>query len=125
MMAILRRFAVPMALAAVLLPSHAPAATAKLIRCGAGDCLLVRGHRNSDRATIRVNERAVEARGGRSWEVRLPVATIRDWSTPFARTLSITVAEPGGSAERAEAVRLPVGLLGQPLELASLVVRAP
>jgi hypothetical protein len=114
-----------MALAAASLPIQAQSATVKLTRCGAGDCLLVRGHRNSGQAIVRVNERAVEASGGRSWRVRLPVATVRDWSAPFARTLSISVVDPTGAVERAEAVRLPVGLLGHDLELASLVVHAP
>ena len=124
-MAIIRRYGVLMALAAASLPVQAQASTVKLVRCGAGDCLLVRGHRNSDQAAVRVNERAVEAKGGRSWRVRLPVQTVRDWSAPFARTLSISVVDPAGSVERTEAVRLPVGLLGQNLELASLVVHAP
>jgi len=114
-----------MALAATSLPGQAGSATVKLIRCGAGDCLLVRGHRNSGGAIVHVNERAVQANGGRSWRVRLPVATVRDWSAPFARTLSISVLDPAGSVEQAEVVRLPVGLLGHEVELASLVVHAP
>lgn len=125
MMAMVRLHGVLMALAAVSLPGHAQSATVKLVKCGAGDCLLVRGYRNSNEAMVRVNDRVVEAKGGRSWRVRLPVETVRDWSAPFARTLSISVTGPAGSVERTEAVRLPVGLLGQSLELASLVVHAP
>ena len=56
--------------------------------------------------------------------MRLPVAAIRQWSAPFARTLEVAVAGPAGSAERSETVRLPVGLLAGKVELASLVVRA-
>ena len=112
-------------MAVVSLPGHAWSATAKLVRCGAADCLLVRGHRHSGQETVRVNERTVEASGGRSWRVRLPVETVRNWSAPFARTLSVAVVGPAGSVERAEVVRLPVGLLGQNLELASLVVQTP
>jgi len=125
MMAVVRRFGMLVALSAVSLTGQAQAATVKLVRCGAGDCLLVRGHRNSGEESVRVNDRAVEASGGRSWRVRLPVETVRNWSAPFARTLSVAVVGPAGSVERAEAVRLPVGLLGQNLELASLVVQAP
>jgi hypothetical protein len=125
MAAIVRFHGVLLSLAAAALPSQAHSATARLVKCGAADCLLVRGHRNSDRAIIRVNDRAVEVSGGRSWKVRLPVATVRDWSAPFARTLGVSVINTAGSVEQAEAVRLPVGLLGHNLELASLVVHAP
>ena len=125
MMAIVRHCGVLMALAVASLSVQAQSSTVKLVKCGAGDCLLVHGHRNSNEAMVRVNDRAVEAKGGRSWRVRLPVETVRDWSAPFARTLSISVVGPAGSVERTEAVRLPVGLLGQNLELASLVVHAP
>ena len=125
MMAMVRQWGMLMALAAATLPAQVQSATVKLTRCGAGDCLLVRGHRNSGQAIVRVNDRTVQASGGRSWRVRLPVATVRDWSAPFARTLSISVVEPAGSVEQTEAVRLPVGLLGHEVELASLVVHAP
>jgi hypothetical protein len=125
MVAIVRLHGVLLSLAAAALSSEAQSATAKLVKCGAADCLLVRGHRNSGEAIVRVNDRAVEASGGRSWTVRLPVATVRDWSAPFARTLSVSVVDPAGSSARTEAVRLPVGLLGHDLELASLVVHAP
>jgi len=56
--------------------------------------------------------------------VRLPVAIVEDWSAPFARTLRVSVTDPSESGHRTEMVRLPVGLLGHNLELASLVVRA-
>jgi hypothetical protein len=100
----------------------APVAKARVVNCGARDCLLVRGHRASPHAIIRINDHAVAAQGGRSWKVRLPIDTVRAWSAPFARTLSVAVVDPTAAAERAEAVRLPVGLLSQNLELASLVV---
>jgi len=105
-------------------PANAHLATARVVTCDAGNCLLVQGVRSSSDAVIRINDRVVEVEGGRSWQVRLPVATIQDWSAPFARTVQVSVANPVGSAERTDAVRLPVGLLGHNLELASLVVRA-
>jgi hypothetical protein len=104
--------------------ANAHLATARIVTCEAGNCLLVQGVRASLDAVVRINDRVVEVEGGRSWQVRLPVATIQDWSAPFARTLQVSVAYPVGSAERSDAVRLPVGLLGHNLELASLVVRA-
>ena len=84
----------------------------------------MQGVRGSPDAVVRINDRVVEVEGGRSWQVRLPVATIQNWSAPFARTVQVSVANTVGSAERTDAVRLPVGLLGHNLELASLVVRA-
>jgi len=113
-----------LAVTIVAAPANAHPATARMISCGAGSCLLVRGHRSTSAAPIRINDREVEAEGGRSWRVRLPVTTVQDWSAPFARTLRISVAGSAGSNGRTEAVRLPVGLLGHNLELASLVVRA-
>ena len=104
-------------------PANAHPATAHVISCDAGSCVLVRGHRSTSEAIIRINDRVVEARGGRSWQVRLPVTTVQDWSAPFARTLRVSVADTALATERTEAVRLPVGLLGHNLELASLVVR--
>jgi hypothetical protein len=114
---------IALAVATATSPANARSATARLITCDAGNCLLVRGHRASSQAIIRINGRTVEASGDRSWRVRLPVATVRDWSAPFARNLQVAVVDPAGPVERADAVRLPVGLLGHNLELASLVVR--
>ena len=98
--------------------------TIRLVSCGTADCVLIRGHRRSPTAVVQVNERPVDVRGRTSWQVRLPIATVRDWSAPLARTLRIAVTGPAGSVERDDAVRLPVGLLGQKVELASLTVRA-
>ena len=101
-----------------------PADTARLVSCDTGDCVIVRGHRTSPQAIVRINDRPVAARGGTAWQVRLPVATVRDWSAPFARTLRIAVTDGTGAIERDAEVRLPVGLLAGKIELASLVVRA-
>jgi hypothetical protein len=103
--------------------ANAHPATVRVINCDTASCVLVRGHRSTSEAVIRINDRVVEAEGGRSWQVRLPVTTVQDWSAPFARTLRVSVTDAARSTERTEAVRLPVGLLGHNLELASLVVR--
>jgi len=126
MMAIFRSAGVwiALAIATAATPANARPATVQVINCDAGSCLLVRGHRSTSRAVIRINDRVVEAEGGRSWRVRLPVAIVEEWSAPFARTLRVSVTDPAESSQRTEAVRLPVGLLGRNLELASLVVRA-
>ncbi|WP_419827209.1 hypothetical protein [Sphingomonas sp.] len=101
-----------------------PVATTRLVSCGADDCLLVRGRRASPRAAVRINGHPVAASGEGAWQVTLPLATVRDWSTPFARTLQIAIEEPTGARVEDEAVRLPVGLLAHRIELASLTVRA-
>ncbi|WP_294255836.1 hypothetical protein [uncultured Sphingomonas sp.] len=98
--------------------------TAKLVRCSQGDCLLIRGTRSSPATRITINDRAVEASGGRGWKVRVPVAAVRGLASPFARTLDVAVIDAAGQVERRESVRLPVGLMGHTTELASLVVRA-
>lgn len=98
--------------------------TAKLVRCAEGDCLLIRGERSSAATMITINDRVVSARGGRGWKVRMPVATVRGFASPFARTLDVAVIDAVGQVERRETVRLPVGLMGHTTELASLVVRA-
>lgn len=110
--------------AAIGLTAHAvaarPPATARLVACDAGDCLLVRGHRVTPKARVLINGREVATHGGRAWTVELPVATVRDWSALYARAIQVVV----GDAETPEMVRLPVGMLGHDVALASLVVRA-
>jgi hypothetical protein len=101
-----------------------PVATTRLVACGEDDCLQVRGRRASPGATIRINGRPVAADGGARWRVTLPLATVRDWSAPFARTLQVSVEEPATAHDEGEAVRLPMGLFAGRIELASLTVRA-
>ena len=115
--------ALPLALVASPVAAQ-PAATARLVSCGTGNCLLVQGHRSSPLATVSINDRPVEARGRRSWRITLPMDTVRSLSAPFARTLRVAVSGPSGIGERSQSVRLPVGLLGRSIELASLVVFA-
>ncbi len=112
--------------ALVIAPTaHADARpSAKLVRCAAGDCLLIRGERSSATATITINDHEVAASGGRGWKARVPVAALRGFASPFARTLDVAVVDAAGRVEQRETVRLPVGLMGHTTELASLVVRA-
>ncbi|KTF69267.1 hypothetical protein ACNFJ7_03900 [Sphingomonas sp. HT-1] len=98
--------------------------TAKLVRCDAGDCLLIRGERRSAAARITINDHLVPASGRRGWKVRLPLATVRNWASPFARTLAVAAVDASGRVEWQATVRLPIGLLGHDVALASLVVRA-
>jgi hypothetical protein len=105
--------------------AHAdPLAEAKLVRCAAGNCLLIRGERASAASTVTINDRVVAVQGRRGWKVRLPVSAVRTLASPFARSLQVAVIDPAGAVEQQHAVRLPVGLLGHTTELASLVVRA-
>lgn len=106
-------------------PASAHPVTVRVVSCDAGSCLLLRGYRKAAQAEVWINDRAVEATGLHSWQVRLPVAAVRDLSAPFARSLRVAVVNPTGVIERSDAVRLPVGLLGYNVELASLVIHAP
>jgi hypothetical protein len=116
------------ALAAMLgasLASPALAAGApdtRVVSCGADSCLLVTGHRDSRAAVVRINGHRVEVQGERSWRVRLPVATLRDWAAPFARQIEVSSQDPAGQTEVVQRAQLPIGLLGHAPDLASLVI---
>jgi len=109
--------------AAMMVGSATPAwaePSAKLVKCAAGHCLLVSGHREDAASPVRINGHAVAVEGRRNWRARLPLESVREWSAPFAR--SITVASGDEQAEQAD---LPIGLLGHVTDLASLVISAP
>ncbi|WP_225205727.1 hypothetical protein [Novosphingobium huizhouense] len=108
--------ALALALAGAATPAHA--AQAKLVRCGAADCLLVTGQRADPAAAVTVNDHPVAVAGGRRWKAKITVATVRAWSEPHARSIAVAVA--GAVAE----TPLPTGMLGHPKDLAMLVVRA-
>lgn len=95
----------------------APALSAKLVDCGSESCLLVSGHRDKATSAVTINGHAVAAQGAQKWRVRLPVNTVRAWSEPYARTISVAVA---GAEHEAD---LPIGMLGHTGNLAMLVVR--
>jgi hypothetical protein len=100
----------------------APEPSAKLVRCGADSCLRVAGHRESPEAIVRINGRVVAAQGDSSWEVQLPIETVRAWSPPHARTIQVSQQDPQSNQEASSAVTLPIGLLGGVTELASLLI---
>lgn len=100
-------------------PATAMAETAaRVVRCGAASCLLISGRRVAEAAGIAVNGHDVAVQGARNWRVRLPIATVKAWSEPYARSIAVSVAG------MPDDVALPIGLLGQPHDLAMLVVRA-
>ncbi|GGB75039.1 hypothetical protein [Blastomonas aquatica] len=104
-----------LAMSAPALAERVP--TTRLVGCGPESCLLVSGERADAAATVLVNGHAVAAQGARHWRVRVPVSTLRAWSKPHARSISVTVADTEYDAS------LPVGMLAAPHDLAMLVVR--
>ncbi|GAA0309983.1 hypothetical protein GCM10009087_20070 [Sphingomonas oligophenolica] len=96
----------------------------RLVTCEAGSCLLVTGRRANAASTVSINGRAVPANGARKWSVRVPVATVRAWSAPFARTITVSVVDAETRTDAKAEVDLPIGLLGQVEQLAMLVVSA-
>ena len=115
------------AISAVILPSPAIAApepSAKLVRCGAENCLRVSGYRENAATTVMVNGYVVPVEGARKWAVNLPLDTVREWSAPRARTIEVSLQEPDAVEAQNAKVRLPIGLLGDVTLLASLVISA-
>lgn len=96
----------------------------RLVACETGSCLLVTGRRTNATSMVSINGRAVSAEGARKWRVRVPVDTVRKWSAPFARTIVVSVVDAGTRTDATAEVDLPIGLLGQAENLASLVVSA-
>lgn len=123
--------ALPFSLRTLVLGSLAPAAFAaapaaaseiatRVVGCAEGSCLLVTGHRASAKAAVSINGRAVNTQGSRKWRARVPVETLREWSAPLARTITVSVMDRG--IQRDSEARLPIGLLGHAEDLAFLVV---
>jgi hypothetical protein len=96
----------------------------RVVACETGSCLLVTGRRTNAASMVSINGRAVSAEGARKWRVRVPVDTVRKWSAPFARTITISVADSESRTDATAEVDLPIGLLGQAEPLTSLVVSA-
>jgi len=112
------RLALALALT-VAVASPAMAASApktRLVDCGAQSCLVISGQRDDSSSKVSINGREVSAQGGRRWHVKVPVDTVRAWSAPYARTITISVA--GASNE----AKLPIGMMGH-ANLAMLVIR--
>ncbi|WP_022683858.1 hypothetical protein [Sphingobium bisphenolivorans] len=103
--------------AAFATPAAAESRT-RLADCQAGSCLVVTGRRADAASAVRINGHAVAAQGKHKWRVSIPIETLRQWSSPYARTITVAVA-----AVESEAL-LPIGLLGHSEDLAYLTVRA-
>ena len=101
-------------------PSRIGAST-RLQRCGTETCLLVTGRRSDPAASVSLAGHEVRVQGARRWRASLPLDTVRRWSASFARSIAVQVAGPAGGEMRAS---LPIGLLGQEVDLAFLDVRA-
>lgn len=115
------------AVAAAVPAAAQTAPSTRLVDCGEESCLLVTGHRDRVSDEVRINGHRVDVQGQRSWRVRLPLATVREWSTPFARRLEVSTHADHGRADvalagTAQHARLPIGLLGHVPDLASLVI---
>lgn len=76
------------------------------------------GQRADRTAPVAINGHEVPVSGGRKWRARLSVETVRAWSAPLARKITIQVA---GVETKAA---LPIGLLGHAPDLAYLTVTA-
>lgn len=100
-----------------------PAPKTRLVSCGSESCLLVTGHRKGADSLVSINNRLVTVEGGRAWHIRMPLVAVRELTSPYARSIEVTVAQAGGHEEWSQDARLPIGLLGHK-NLATLVVSA-
>ncbi|MBO9669310.1 MAG: hypothetical protein J7485_02215 [Sphingobium sp.] len=101
----------------------APAPKTRLVSCGSESCLLVTGRRKGADSLVSINNRLVAVEGRRAWHVRVPLAAVRELTSPYARSIEVTVAQANGHEEWSEDASLPIGLLGHK-NLATLVVSA-
>lgn len=115
-------------LAAVLIASFASPALAaadlstRVVSCPSGSCLLVTGHRDEVTSAVSINGHVVQVEGKRDWRARLPVETVRDWSLPLARSITVTLVDAATRNETTAEADLPIGLLGHAENLAALVI---
>ena len=112
--------------AGILMGSMASAARpidaqTRLQHCGEETCLMVTGHRPDAATPVLLAGRTVAVRGQRKWRASVPLKTVRTWFPTYARAITVRV---GGADGQEAAARLPIGLLGSGVELASLEVRA-
>jgi hypothetical protein len=114
---------VPVLLAAGAAEARDGGRDARLRTCGGDTCVVLSGVRADPADVVMVAGHLVVAKGGRRFEVAVPVDAVRAWSAPFARTVAVTTIDRAGEATMRE-VRLPIGLLGHVTELALLEVRS-
>lgn len=113
--------AIALGVTAPALAANAP--STKIVACDGGSCLVVSGTREGRSEAVSINGHAVAVQGGRKWKVRLPVATIRDWSPRFARSIEVTTRDASSGRLATSEARLPIGLLGGTTDLALLEIR--
>lgn len=114
-----------LAIAGLAAPAAAaPRPTTRLVRCGDDTCLRISGRRDDPAAAVSINGQAVRAEGGRRWHVRLPIEQVRRWSSPSARTIAVGLVDARTQTAAIAEADLPIGLLGDRIDLASLVVSA-
>lgn len=94
----------------------------RLVDCGEESCLLVTGHRTRASDEVRINGHRVDVQGERKWRVRLPLATVREWSAPYARRIEVSSGDARVESDAPQHARLPIGLLGHVPDLAALVI---
>lgn len=117
--------AISAALAAAV-ASPASAATepkTRLVNCEAGSCLIVTGRRADAASSVNINGHRVSVHGSHKWRAILPVETLRQWSAPYARKITVSIVDASSRAEASAEADLPIGLLGHVQNLAMLVVR--
>ena len=123
---LLRNRLVGIAIAAFAVTCASTASAApktRLVSCGSESCLLVTGHRKGADSLVSINNRLVTVEGGRAWHIRVPLVAVRELTSPYARSIEVTVAQADGHQEWSEDARLPIGLLGHK-NLATLIVSA-
>jgi hypothetical protein len=73
--------------------------------------------------SVSVEGHPVATEGRDRWRADLPLTSVKRWAAPHASTLRVAVAGAAGTTIRD--IRLPVGLLASPTELAALEITAP
>lgn len=97
----------------------------KLVRCGEESCLQVSGYRDDSASIVSLNGEAVSVEGEENWRIRLSLDTVREISSPNARTIEVSLLNPLTERETLADADLPIGLLGDISQLAFIEVRAP
>lgn len=96
----------------------------RLVSCDVGSCLLVTGSRPDASSIVTINGHAVPVQGERKWRASLPVDTVREWSAPYARTITVSVVNDESRESASSGADLPIGLLGHAEDLAMLIISA-
>ena len=103
--------------------SSAAEVRTRLADCDDGSCLIVTGNRDHPSSSVSINGHAVAVEGLRKWRAVLPVETLREWSEPYARTITVSIADARARTQASAEAHLPIGLLGRVENISMLVVR--